>query len=522
MVRFVILDPVRERGFLLKNMILSLDDVLPLNRVEIVTSPRELYEVCQAEPADLIFATPSILEEEAEAEDDFHQVLDDLRTQYPWIQILLVLEEKVESIRMLRKRDERFLFRPYQRSSVERIIQESLAMGRQIRHDLYFQEQAAKEAEKEQGAQSRFLGLVESRETTAVLRRELDVLGMTFGWGFAAVVEEGKEEGGLRRVHEGFLQKGYRIFEGETEEGRVVLIMGEKVPSSGLAWQKQVLLDEYTRQLVPVYGAEITESLSQLGSLMVEAKKKYVSHEPYTPILWTQQHDVEHLAKEWALAVALSNLTERREDLLALNRHLAHEAAGMSTREQFVLLQIARLTLEEQVNRLYDLQRDRLELPRAEEGDEPMDEKKLFSWFLRWSDQACMTADVYASQSHVVYLTQIHKAICRHFQERDFNLETLSAMLGLSTGYICSLMKKYTPYSFVDFLNQCRVYYAMALLETDLLIKNVASESGFQSSTYLGRVFKNITGETPGEYRRKHQKTRQKPQKLQIPPAGSR
>ena len=278
------------------------------------------------------------------------------------------------------------------------------------------------------------------------------------------------------------------------------------MPSGGADWLKQMILDDYTRKNIMVYGAAITESLSQLSPLLVEARTKYMSHERYTPLLWTQQAELEAIGQNWAYTVALSNLTGRRDDILALNRHQAKQIAGMPFRDQVAVLQIAKMNLEEQMNRIYDLQTEKMELHRLPENLELIDEKTLFSWLLLWSDQAFMTADVYASQSHIRYLMQIYQAILARFHEKDFNLEKLSGQLGLSAGYICTLMKKYTPYSFVDYLNQCRVYYAMALLETDLLIKNVASQAGFQSSTYLGRVFKSIMGITPGEYRRNYQK----------------
>lgn len=503
----LILDPERNQAFELKNMIQeTFEDQAA---VHIVDSPAELYRACVKEPADVVFARPCPGSEEGNEQNEFigfHHALDGLHARYPWIQILLLLEENLESIRMLRRRDERFLFYPYQKSSVKHIIQESLGMEKQIRDSLMPQNRSTAGERTGEPGQNRFLSLVESRENTAVLRRELDRLNVSFGWGFACVLEEGTDPAALKRVHEEFQRKDWRIFEKNSEEGRAVLLIGARMPSGGADWLKQMILDDYTRKNIMVYGAAITESLSQLSPLLVEARTKYMSHERYTPLLWTQQAELEAIGQNWAYTVALSNLTGRRDDILALNRHQAKQIAGMPFRDQVAVLQIAKMNLEEQMNRIYDLQTEKMELHRLPENLELIDEKTLFSWLLLWSDQAFMTADVYASQSHIRYLMQIYQAILARFHEKDFNLEKLSGQLGLSAGYICTLMKKYTPYSFVDYLNQCRVYYAMALLETDLLIKNVASQAGFQSSTYLGRVFKSIMGITPGEYRRNYQK----------------
>lgn len=353
-------------------------------------------------------------------------------------------------------------------------------------------------------SQNRFLSLVQSRESAAILRRELETLNLSFGWGFAAVVRHETGNRTLERVHEEFRQKGYRVFEEQTKGGQAVIVIGSRLTPGTAGLQRLDLISAYTSRGIWVYGGDITESLGQLGVLLMQAERKFRKDEPYTPLspmAWNQQNDVESAAQRWALTVALSNLVGRRNDILVLNRNTAVWAASLPQREQFVLLQIARLSLEEQINRIYGLQENRLELHRLPDEENLQTEKDLFSWLLLWSDQAFMTADIHASESHVQYLCSIYQTIFQHFRERTFSLEMLSDLLGLSSGYICSLMKKYTPYSFVDYLNQCRVYYAMVLLETDLLIKTVASEAGFKSSTYLGRVFKNITGITPGEYR---------------------
>lgn len=44
-------------------------------------------------------------------------------------------------------------------------------------------------------------------------------------------------------------------------------------------------------------------------------------------------------------------------------------------------------------------------------------------------------------------------------------------------------------------------------METELTIPQIATASGFSSASYLTSVFGQETGDTPGEFRRKHRGT---------------
>ena len=55
----------------------------------------------------------------------------------------------------------------------------------------------------------------------------------------------------------------------------------------------------------------------------------------------------------------------------------------------------------------------------------------------------------------------------------------------------------------IQYLNECRIEKAKTLLENkNLSLEQVAEEAGFSNANYLIRVFKKITGQTIGEYRK--------------------
>jgi len=76
-------------------------------------------------------------------------------------------------------------------------------------------------------------------------------------------------------------------------------------------------------------------------------------------------------------------------------------------------------------------------------------------------------------------------------------------MLNFSLAHFCHTFKNATGKSFLQYLNEYRIFKSMTLLkETDLSIVQIASECGFEDSGYYTRCFKKITGISPSLVRR--------------------
>ncbi len=94
---------------------------------------------------------------------------------------------------------------------------------------------------------------------------------------------------------------------------------------------------------------------------------------------------------------------------------------------------------------------------------------------------------------------EIHKA-----PELDWNLSELSKRLNISKSYVQKLYKENFGVSYIDDLINARLGMAKQLLKTtDLRINEVASSCGYQNSTHFMRQFKEKTGISPSEYRKK-------------------
>lgn len=85
---------------------------------------------------------------------------------------------------------------------------------------------------------------------------------------------------------------------------------------------------------------------------------------------------------------------------------------------------------------------------------------------------------------------------------------TLSATaekFGLSSSYLSEEIKRRTGLGFVRFLHEVRIRHACSLLSsTGMAGVDIAIETGFGSYKSFSRIFRELKGMTPGDYRKKH------------------
>ncbi len=85
----------------------------------------------------------------------------------------------------------------------------------------------------------------------------------------------------------------------------------------------------------------------------------------------------------------------------------------------------------------------------------------------------------------------------------DIGPDAVAEKLNLSSGYMCKYIKNKTGKTFGDFLDDIRIMKAKEILEsTDCKIHEVALHVGYQNANSFTRMFRRLTGITPGEYRR--------------------
>ncbi len=96
-----------------------------------------------------------------------------------------------------------------------------------------------------------------------------------------------------------------------------------------------------------------------------------------------------------------------------------------------------------------------------------------------------------------------------HYADTDpeLTLESLAAYAFMSKNYFSRLFREYTNQKFSRYLQNKRVAAACELLSTtDHKITDIIGRVGYRDVKHFNLIFKEITGCTPSEYRRREQK----------------
>ena len=102
--------------------------------------------------------------------------------------------------------------------------------------------------------------------------------------------------------------------------------------------------------------------------------------------------------------------------------------------------------------------------------------------------------------------------IRRHYRRR-LTLEETAAYIHLSPMYFSRVFKEDVGINFVAYVNKVRVEAAgILLLKGDLAIADISAMVGFEGQSYFTKVFRKVTGVTPGTYRKNRGLVSRKPE----------
>lgn len=92
--------------------------------------------------------------------------------------------------------------------------------------------------------------------------------------------------------------------------------------------------------------------------------------------------------------------------------------------------------------------------------------------------------------------------IDKNYTSTDISVNKIADELGLNRGFVSKVINETTGKSFTDYINGKRIALSKILLrDKSKTIKDIAEEVGYNYSYYFIRIFKNIEGITPGQYR---------------------
>ena len=105
----------------------------------------------------------------------------------------------------------------------------------------------------------------------------------------------------------------------------------------------------------------------------------------------------------------------------------------------------------------------------------------------------------------MIFIHKIIQAVEERLQDSDFKIEDLADSMNIGRSVFYKKVKSILGVSPIELVKDMRIKRAIQLLETgNYNISQIAYMSGFSSSQYFSRVFKELKNCTPSEYKIKN------------------
>lgn len=109
-------------------------------------------------------------------------------------------------------------------------------------------------------------------------------------------------------------------------------------------------------------------------------------------------------------------------------------------------------------------------------------------------------------ESETDRMNKVYEYVMLNFRQK-ISLEEVAALTNMSLSSFSRYFKSRVNKSFSDFLAEIRIDYACKLLHEETInISQVGYESGFNTLSNFNRQFKEVTGQTPLQYRKEYLK----------------
>ncbi len=300
----------------------------------------------------------------------------------------------------------------------------------------------------------------------------------------------------------------------DAAEDHLVILFHDDRPHDLEAWAQEIQLNvlKHLKLSVTAVYSERGNRLSEAGRLYHACREAsaYRVFAGWGAVLYAEQTEQLEAAdyrypvhKEEQMTDAL--MLGRMGEVRSLCLSILESTEGSSCRNLhltmfrlFFSIQMVADTLEKASGfgfdvRFHELFAELSELERLQDMKEKFTE--LFA-------QMESRMDVRKNAKYDELMRRITEMIDRQFMNEDLGLDSIADALNMSPVYLGRLIKKYTSKSVVDYINEVRIEKAVSMLQdSDKLIASIASDTGFTSNSYFGRVFKKYKGITPNEYR---------------------
>ncbi|WP_199624683.1 AraC family transcriptional regulator [Paenibacillus alkalitolerans] len=126
--------------------------------------------------------------------------------------------------------------------------------------------------------------------------------------------------------------------------------------------------------------------------------------------------------------------------------------------------------------------------------------RRITDILTHYDEQIC---NLRQDRSHHALIQEARKFVEENYADPNMSLTYVADHFQLHSSYLSRLFKSETGENFVDYLARVRIENAMRFLkETMLPIQEISVSVGYTHYISFNRVFKKMTGTTPGDYRR--------------------
>jgi len=102
-----------------------------------------------------------------------------------------------------------------------------------------------------------------------------------------------------------------------------------------------------------------------------------------------------------------------------------------------------------------------------------------------------------------VLISEIIEYIGKNYREIN-SLDEIASKFYITKYYLCRLFKENTGIPVMKYINTLKIRHASKLLsETKKTSGEISSLCGFNTTMYFCRIFKQISGMTPSDYRKR-------------------
>ena len=112
--------------------------------------------------------------------------------------------------------------------------------------------------------------------------------------------------------------------------------------------------------------------------------------------------------------------------------------------------------------------------------------------------------NICTSKNSKVYSPCVNYAI-KYIQKNyatEISIDEICTELNINKCYFCSIFKKETGLTFINYLNNYKIEKSKELLKnSNLSLLDISLSVGYNNQSYFSTVFKKITSQTPFEFR---------------------